>query len=147
MKNKNLTINEIKFVEEYVANGFNGAKAFRVAFDNDNQNSAKAQAWKLLQKLHIQDAVSATEQSYRSLAREFGMDKKSILMEIKDIIKGEERSAKEKLAGINVLCKLTGAYASQKQDIQIELSESKFDFSKLTIEEIEQKRQELLNEM
>ena len=81
------------------------------------------------------------------MAREMQMDRKSVLLELRNMIKGKNSSAKEKLAGINTLCKLLGDFAPQKQELQIEHSSGSVDVSKLTGVEIIELRDKILAEM
>lgn len=146
MKNEKLTIKELKFVEEYVNNGFNGSKAYQVAYETNNLNYAKAQAWKNLRKIKIQDAITQTEKSYRQICRELQLDRKKILLEIRNVIRSD--NAKEKLAGINLLCKITGSFAPEKKEVQLEYESSfDIDITKLSKTEILELQNKILTSM
>ena len=140
---KNLTFKELKFIEEYLTNGFNGSGAYQVAYETDNRDVAKAEAWALLRKPKIQFAIEDSEQSYRALAREMKIGRKNILKEVIVVVKSDNH--KEKLAGINLICKLTGGFSPERKDVSIEY-ESNFnvDISKLSKEELLALRTEIL---
>lgn len=144
---KNLTDKEIGFVEEYITNGYNGSRAYQVAYSTDNKNLAKAEAWAMLRKPHIQEAIEASEKSCRQIARENGLDRKSILLELKKIIKGNF-SARERLAGLNTLLKITGSFSPVKTEIDFSFNErKKIDTSNMSLEEIKQLGYKIAAEM
>jgi hypothetical protein len=133
---KNYTDNELEFVKNYISNGYNGAKAYREAYSTNNQAVAKAEAWRLLRKPKIQELITASEKSCRQIAREIKLDRKRVLLELKKIIKGNY-SARERLAGINILCKVTGAFSPDRSEVDIHFSEErKYDTSKMTEQQI-----------
>ena len=75
------------------------------------------------------------------------MDRKKILLELKEIIKGD-KPAKDKLAGINTLCKLTGDFSPSKQETSFDSNDSgNIDISKLNRKEREEMKQNILREM
>jgi len=146
MQKNKLTIKELRFVEEYVGNSFNGSKAYQISYQTENSNLAKAEAWKMLQKHKIQDAIMLTEKSYKQLAREMRLDRRRILIMLRQVIKGN--NAKEKLAGINILCKLTGDFSPKKEEVQIEYESSfDIDISKLSKKELLELRDKILANM
>ena len=143
MQKNELTIKELRFVEEYVGNSFNGSKSYQIAYQTDNKDISKAEAWKMLQKQKIQDAIMLTEKSYKQLAREMRLDRRRVLTVLREIIKGD--NAKDKLAGINILCKLTGDFSPQRQEIQVEYESSlDIDLSKLSADELKELQDSIL---
>ncbi len=132
-------------MEEYLKQGFNGSKSYQIAYQTDNREVAKAEAYKLLRMPKIQDAIEATEQSYRGLAREMALDRRSILLQIRDIMKNGKPMAR--LSAINTLCKLKGDFAPQRQEIDFYESGSTVDITKLSSEEQDELRQKLLSEI
>jgi hypothetical protein len=143
---KNLSIRELKFIEEYLSNGFSGAKSYKIAYGCKNSNVAKAEAWTLLKKPKIQSAIEASERSYRQMAREMQMGRKNILKELIKIIKSDD--PKDKLAGINTLGKLCGDFAPQKKEISFEYESSlNKDLTKLSDEELLILRDEILADL
>jgi len=144
---KNLTEKEIRFVEEYVLNGYVGSRAYALAYSTDNKNLAKAEAWSLLRKPHIQEAISASEKSCRQIAREMSLDRKSILYELKKIIKGDY-TAKDRLAGINTFCKLTGGFSPDKSEVDIYFEKKeKIDTSNMSSEQIRELQNAIFAEL
>lgn len=145
---KNLTDKEKRFVEEYVSNGYNAAKAFRSVFGPSSLEVSKVQGWKLInRKPHIQEAINASEKSSRQISRELNLDRKSILLELKKIIKGDY-SARERLAGIHLLLKITGAYSPNKTELDINFSDKKkIDTTGMTFEEIQQLEYKIASEI
>jgi hypothetical protein len=145
---KNLTDKELKFVEEYISNGYVGSRAYKIAYSTDNNNLAKAEAWKLINRRpHIQEAISASEKSCRQISREIALDRKSILLELKKIIKGGY-NAREKLASINILCKLTGAFSPKKSEYDLNfLVKKNINYDKLSQKEIKELETSILADL
>lgn len=144
MKNNNLTIRQLKFVEEYVKNQFNGSLSYRIAFGTDNHKVSTVEASKLLKLPKIQDAIEATEQSYRHLAREMRLDRRSILLEIKNVIKNGKPM--ERLSAIKLLCTLKGDFKPIKQVIDFSCN-TKIDTTKMSEAELRELRDQLFSEM
>lgn len=143
---KNLSIRELQFVEEYLSNGFNGSRAYQVAYKTDNTDVAKAEAWALLRKPKIQDAIESSERSYRQLAREMEMDRRSILKVLIKIIKDDD--VKEKLTGINTLAKLCGDFAPEKREIHLDYeSKLNIDLTKLSGTELLELKNKILADL
>ena len=142
----NLTQKEKEFTKHYVANGFNGAGAYRIAFQTTNNKVAQANACRLLKKDKIQQALDSEEFGYRRIGRKIGLDRDAVMAELAGIIKGKESKTKDKLGAITILCKLTGCFSAHKQEISINEGESalEVDVSKLSEIELIELQQELL---
>ena len=161
MKNKKITEQELKFVHEYVSNGFKGREAYKVAFGlekKDNENASKG-AYRLLKKQIIQDAIDSEEGSYKALAREMVMNRNEILNKLKDIVWGTrvavtkdgtkveiEEDGKTKIAAINTIVKLTGDFSPERKEIDF-TQEKKIDTKNLTEEQLKEMQAALMNEM
>lgn len=164
MTKRSLDEKELKFVHEYVSNGFNGTKAYLAAFELDGEDekdrrAAGTGAYRLLKKQPIQDLIDVEEGSYKALAREMEMDRKEILKEIKNIVWGERivldkkgeqvkigEDGKTKIAAINTLIKLTGDFTPEKREVDFG-SGKKIDTSNMSDEEIKELQDSLLNEL
>jgi hypothetical protein len=132
MKKNELTIKEALFVDEYLKNGYIASRAYQVAYQTTNKGMAKVESYRLLQKQKIKDKIEESEMSFRHLARENGLDRRSILFELKKIIKGN--NPKATLAAINTLCHLKGEFSPDRQIIEVEQINS--DYSKLNEDEL-----------
>lgn len=160
-----LTELQLKFVEEYVANGFNGKQAYLAASPEVEETTAANAACKFLKDARIQDAIEAEEGNYKKLSRELGLDKKKIIEKLKAIIekkqikictrgKGDdvevyeqvtESEPKDVISAINTLLKLTGDFTPEKLEVA-EKSEE-IDVSKLNEEERETLKAKLVAEL
>jgi hypothetical protein len=137
-----LTIKELRFVEAYLESGFNGAAAYRKAYNTDNSNVAKAEAYKMLRKPKIIKAIDASEISYKQLARQLNLSRRDIVEELKNIIRGNEK--KNTLIAINLLCRLLGDYGAEKIEINKYSFDTNADISKMTPEEREEYKRKIL---
>jgi len=162
MKKQVLTEQELKFVHNYVSNGFEGTAAYAKAFDIDTEkDSSKASsgAYRLLKKVVIQDAIDFEEGSYKATAREIGMGRIEVLKELKDIIWGKRvaltkkgdaievgEDGKTKIAAINTLVKLTGDFSPERKEVEFS-TDKKIDTKNLTDKELKELQAALMNEM
>lgn len=150
---------ESNFIENYVSNGFsNATEAYIQSYETNNRNTAKKEAHKLLQKNKIQKGIEQAEFGYKHLARAHGVSRVNIILKLKEIIMGKKEIIDESgktiqepkydgktiNSAITTLCKLTGDFAPQKQEIEIESSGLDVDVSKLNPEELEELRLKLL---
>ena len=163
-KTVKITEQELKFVHDYVSNGFKGTKAYESAFeikpkDDKERNKIGGRAYRLLKTQIIQDAIDTEEGSFKATAREMDMGRKEILGELNKILfgsqvridkKGEqieiEEDGKTKIAAINTLCKLTGDFSPERKEVDFSPSR-KIDTKNLSKEEIKAMQESLLNEM
>lgn len=159
---KELNINQKKFCEVYLTNGFNGTKAYQEAYGTEKSGSASACAHDLLNKADIIDYLKVLEGDYRIIGQEVGINKKLIMERLKDQLFAKkkvffddgniEKEVDDNTAingAINTYLKLTGDFAPEKKDINVkgESGLSAEDLSKLTNEEREIKKQEFILEL
>jgi len=151
---KNLTDKQLGFCAEYVANGYNGAAAYKVAYTEDNEDTCKANSWKMLRQPHIQEGIKNAELDYRVEGHGVGINKKAILnvikraLEAKKITKeGEEEDFTAQLKAIEVYAKLTGDFSAEKKNVVFEDSDGVVDVTKLTKEEREAYKAKILAEL
>jgi len=151
---KNLNERQLAFCAEYVANGYNGSAAYRVAYKQDNDNVCKAESWKMLRQPHIQEGIKNAELDYRVEGHGVGINKKAILnvikraLEAKKVTKeGEEEDFTAQLKAIEVYAKLTGDFSAEKKNVVFEDSDGTVDVNKLTKEEREAYKAKILAEL
>ena len=84
-REKALTPKQEKFVAEYVRNGGNASAAAKVAYPEQNENSAAQQGWQNLQKLELAKAIR----------QEFAKQGVTLDKAIKPIVKGLEAKDKD----------------------------------------------------
>lgn len=134
-----------QFVEEYVKNGFNGTDAYKAAYPNAQDATARVEACRFLKDERIQEAIDIEEGTYKSLARTMKLGKKDILKKIKSIL--VDADPKSQIAAINTLFKVTGDLAPEKKQIEFD-DKSNIDLSKLkTKEDLEKAKAALLKEL
>lgn len=155
-----MTDKQIKFCDEYVVNGFNGSRAYEIAFQNDNKDVCKANSWKLLRMPKIIEMIKDIEGNYRILGLELGIDRKRILTAIKDMLNatkkvyhdGEEIDEVPDHTAINnaiiTWAKLTGEFEAEKSRITFdEGGMLEKDPSKMTEEERQEVKNKILKEI
>ena len=153
-----LTEKQINFCEEYVANGFKGGLAYKVAYEQDNSNMASSQASKMLRMPHIQDKIFEVEGAYRLVGNKLGINKELIMKRLlsglnakkpfyyngKKVEDIDDYTAIN--AAITTYAKLTGDFAPEKKQIEIEEGLDK-DPSKMTPEERQELTKKILEEI
>lgn len=147
-KNNALTIKQANFVSEYLNNDYNASKAYQTAFKTSNKDMAKVEAYRLLKEQKIIDKIQEIDTPYRTLARENGLDKASIVLKIKSII--ENGNAREQLAAIMNISRLCGYLNNKKKAFEyneLEEPEPRIDLSSLTEEQRIIERRRLLKEL
>lgn len=155
---QNLTDKQLAFCSEYVANGYNGSKAYHVAYEQGNTDICKAEAYNLLKNPLIQEGIKNTELDYRITGHGLNINKKAILNVIKgalcakrmvkldkdEVIKCEDYSAQ--LKAVEVYAKLVGDFSPEKKDFTFQDSEA-VDITKLNKEERETYKAKILAEL
>lgn len=158
---KQLNENQKRFCEEYILNGFNGTKAYKVAYNQENASSAAVSAHDLLNKDNVIDYLSVLEGDYRIIGQGVGINKKVIMKTLRDQLQAkkkvffndgkDEKEVDDNTAvnnAINTYLKLTGDFAPEKKSVEFNDSGlSATDLAKLTPEEKEKKKQEIINEL
>jgi phage terminase small subunit len=140
----NLSIKELKFVQEYLINGFNGKRAYMAAYETDNENMASVQACVMLKKPKILKALDEEEGGFKELARTYGAEKKNIVKKLIEHMNEGDR--KESIAAITTLMKLTGDFAPEKKEVKVD-EESKIDIENMTDKQLEDLKKNLLSNM
>jgi len=152
---KNLNERQLAFCAEYVANGYNGSAAYRVAYKDDNDDSCKANAWKMVRQPHIQEGIKNAELDYRIEGHGLGINKKAILTVIQRALEAKKISKDgdieddytAQLKAIEVYAKLTGDFSAEKKSIVISDEVGEVDINKLTPEEREAYKAKILAEL
>lgn len=127
---------EKAFVKEYVENGYNGTLAVQKIYNVGKDVTACTRAIQLLKNKRVQEAIDQTENSFKRIARDMNLDRQSILVELKKIILGKqlvilkngnvaeiEFQAKDKIAAITLLVKLTGDYTPERKELEVTINE------------------------
>jgi hypothetical protein len=152
-----LNENQVKFCEEYVANGYNGKQAYMTAYSQENENTSAVAAHKLLRTSKIVEKIEEIEGNYRIIGHKLGIDKKLILNRLKDLLdakkevffNGKVVGEMSDYGAINkaaeTLLKILGDFSPEKKEIS--LTEDSIDFSKMTEEEKKEYKERLLREL
>jgi hypothetical protein len=157
---KKLTKEAVLFCEEYVRNGYNASKAYRTAHPDANDNTCAVTACKLLKDKRVQDEIEKVEGSYKTLAFNSGIDKKSILEILKKMMQADKlviTKTGEKIyepdytarnSAIITYARLTGELTDKKK-IEIEEKESfdDMDLENKTEEELKELQKKLLEQL
>lgn len=143
------------FCEEYVANGFNGSKAYQKAYSQKSKNIAAAEAYKLLQDSRILNKIREIQGSYELIGLKLGIDRKLIMKKVAELLEakrvvysqgsvvGEDPDNTAINNAIITYAKLTGGFEPEKTTIKIE--ENEVDVSKMTEKEKEELRTKILS--
>jgi len=152
----NINEQQLKFCEEYVANGYKPMEAYMKAYEVEDKNSASACACALLRKQKIIDMVKEVEGNYKIISMQQGVDKRMIIEKIKEMLNATKRIFKDGEIidetldyaainnGINTWAKLTGEFEAEKKAITFEDSGIAKDPSKMTTEEIKEEKEKIL---
>ncbi|MDP1728957.1 MAG: terminase small subunit [archaeon] len=159
---RELNERQTKFCEEYVANGFNGTQAYKLAYEEDGKipgdNVAAVEAHRMLRDGRFVDKIKDIEGNYRIAGHKAGINKQAImnaLARMLDATKtiyytgnviGEENDFIAVNNAITTYAKLTGDFAPEKKDVKIEES-GNIDITKLTVEEREAYKTKILAEL
>lgn len=106
-----------QFIEEYMANGMNGTQAYLSTYPNATDDTARANATKLLAKTHIKAEI---ERLQAETSKELNITKESLLKHLNDILESTKDDPKNKhnaIKSIEVLNKMLGFNEPNKTDI------------------------------
>lgn len=139
------------FAEEYVKNGYNGAKAYKTAYGQDNTQICASEAYKMLRDPRIIAQIEQVEGSFRVLGQMAGVDKAAIvkiiaemLVAVKDNGNPDHGARKD---GITLFSKLTGDFKERKE-LEIKSGDlSDIDPTNLSADEKEQLERDLLEDL
>jgi len=148
---RNLTEKQLTFCNEYVANGYNGAKAYEVAYQQKNYNVCKSEAYKFVRQPAIQEGIKNAELDYRITGHGLGINKEAILQVIKRALVAKKKETSEddiivQLKGVETYAKLVGDFSPEKKNIVFEDSQV-VDVTKMTKEERETYKAKILAEL
>lgn len=157
---KKLNDKQISFCEEYIRTGGNGSASYRFAYPDSDEKNSRINACVLLKNPLVQDKLDEIEGSYKTLAFENGVDKKTIVKVIKEMLSanktiisktGESIDSPDWTARNNAIItlgKFTGDLTERKK-IEYEEKESLSDIDpeKLTEEERKELERKLLEEL
>ena len=136
-----------QFCEEYIANGYNGSKAYSIVYNNKNKNTCAVEASKLLRLPRITNYLEETEANYRIIGHQIGVDRKMVMKTLKSLLTAKKGIYNKgiKMASeadhtavnnaINTLCKIFGDFAPEKTELVIEDEGLDIDPSKLSKKE------------
>lgn len=145
-----------RFAEEYVKNGYNGAKAYRTAYNQENKQICASEAYKMLRDPRIIAQIEQIEGSFRVLGQMAGVDKTTIVKVLADMLvatkkdkdgsEGPDYTARKD--AITLFSKLTGDF-KEKKELEISRKEdlSEIDPTKLSSEERDQLEKDILSEL
>lgn len=145
------------FAEEYVKNGYNGSKAYKIAYEQDNSKVCASEAYKMLRDQRIQDAINTAELDFRLIGQLEGIDKKSIVKALARMLNAKKNiynksgdlveAIDDNIAvnnAINTFAKLTGDFTEKKKIEIIDDNQTNIDPTKLTEEDRERIKKEIL---
>lgn len=138
------------FAEEYVKNGYNGSKAYKVAYGQEDRKICASEAYKLLRDPRILDEIENVEGSFRVIGQAAGIDKKTIVKSLAEMITATKDGRPDHSArkdGITLFAKLTGDFKERKE-IEIKSdNETDIDPTKITDEERKKLEKDLIDEL
>lgn len=153
---KKLTDKMTMFAEEYVKNGYNGAKAYRTAYGQENTQIAASEAYKMLRDPRIIDQIERVEGGFRVLGQMAGVDKSAVVKVIADMLyatktEKDGTSVPDYTArkdAITLFSKLTGDF-KEKKELEISKKEDLTDIdpTNLSPDEKDQLEKDLLSEL
>lgn len=150
-----LTDKMTRFAEEYVKNGYNGAKAYRTAYNQKDNKISASEAYKMLRDPRIIDQIEVVEGSFRVLGQLAGVDKTAITKVLADMLfatkkekdgsEGPDYTARKD--AITLFSKLTGDF-KEKKELEIKTDDtSDIDPTKMTADEKDQLEKDILSEL
>lgn len=119
-----LTDKQRAFIDEYLINGFNALKAYKKAYPDASEESAKASGSRLLENVNIKAALEEARKEIKDMSR---MSKADKLEYIEKILNKDKELTRDQLKALEIHNKMTGDNEPDK----IEHSGSGFN---LTIE-------------
>ena len=107
--------NVSRFIDEYIACYGNGTLAYMRAYENDNQKTARAEAYELLKREDVQNEIAVRSAPYKkSMQEESDIIRKRLL----DIIDGtdERASTADAIRAADVLNRMSARYINRVSD-------------------------------
>lgn len=127
-KEYGLNLNQMEFVEKYIANGYNATQAYLDVYDTNNHKTAESAAHRLLKKPGVNEYVEVRRKEYfDSLA----IDAKRIIEELAKVgfvpVESKYVPPSVKTQALDKLAKIYGLYETKKeekpQEIHIRIEE------------------------
>lgn len=158
MSSNKLTEKMESFCQEYVANGFNGLKAYAKAYSQKSKDISSSEAHKLLQDQRILDRIRQIQGSYELTGLKLGIDRKLIMKKILGLLEtkkpiyfqgqyvGEYEDATAVNNAIVTYAKLTGGFEPERKVVTIE-EQNEVDVAKLSDDEKKELKARLLKEL
>ena len=120
---KKITNKMAAFCEEYVKNGYNGAKAYRLAYEQENKQVCASEAYKLLRDPRILDEIETVEGNFRIIGQASGIDKAKVMEVLADMLTASKRDKDgtfipdytARKDAITLFAKLTGDFKEKKE--------------------------------
>lgn len=162
-----LNDNQIRFCEQYVANGYHGTQAYRDAYGlgakkitdegKKEARTASTASCTMLRDFRIIEKIKEIEGDYRIIGHKLGIDKKAILGKLRDLLSakkqvfydGAQVGVVDDNASVNkaveTILKIMGDFAPEKSEVTIE--EGSVDFSKMSEEEKKEYKEKLLRSL
>ena len=152
---KKLTEKQSAFCSEYVTNGYNGAKAYKDAYGQENNNVCKSKAYKMLRMAIIQEGIKNVELDYRITGHGLKINKVTILRVVKESLKavrtnkegGAEDDHAIRLKGVETYAKLVGDFSAEKRDVSFVDDTEGSDIKKMDKKEREAYKAKILAEL
>lgn len=154
-----LNENQDNFCEQYVINEYNGSKAYQIAYNEKNKNTAAVAACKMLRDPRVINRIKEIEGEYRIIGHRLGIDKKLILNRLKDLLyakkqvffNGQEVGTVDDNASINksieTILKIMGDFAPEKKEINLDIDDTDVDIASLSDEERKELKEKLLRSL
>lgn len=108
----------IAFAEEYLANGMNGTQAYKTIYPKASDETARANATKLLASTHIAQFLATQK---KNTSTRLQVTKESLindLMVIKDLCLTEPRYINNSIKAIEVINKMLGYNEVEKTEVK-----------------------------
>jgi len=144
------------FAEEYVKCGYNGTKAYQIAYGQENKQVCASEAYKLLRDNRIVKEIEQVEGSFRVLGQLAGIDKKAVVQVLLEMMSAnktlkdgtEVPDYTARKDAVTLFAKLTGDF-TEKKEIEISNKQdlSSIDPTSLSDEDKKKLEKDLLDEL
>jgi phage terminase small subunit len=115
---------QLAFLDEYFVNGFNGTQAYLSVYKGVSEDTARANASKLLAHTNVKVEF---ERRQAEIKAKYEIDKDEIIEITKRIMKDNEKIAPPfSLKAIEILTKMGGLNAAEKHDYTIKTEQPLF---------------------
>lgn len=105
----------IAFIDEYMVNGFNSVQAYLKVYPNVTYQSANSLGPKLLGSIRVKEEIERRQEEHR---QKYNVTKEEVVEVVKEImLNNREVAAPYSLKAAEILCKMFGFNAADKQEI------------------------------